>query len=112
MRDFKKFTSTKVRKELEKNGFDELIEKFRLGYDNPKKQVFKFWMDRFDDLLIKNEETLKTKINYIHNNPVKAGLVEEPGDWKYSSYRNYYSGDHSVIYVNTEWNFDFEAVRT
>jgi len=27
--------------------------------------------------------------NYIHNNPVKAGLVKHPGDWEFSSYRDY-----------------------
>lgn len=27
--------------------------------------------------------------NYIHNNPVRAGLVEKPEDWEFSSYRDY-----------------------
>lgn len=27
--------------------------------------------------------------NYIHNNPVKAGLVKQPQDWEFSSYRDY-----------------------
>jgi hypothetical protein len=29
------------------------------------------------------------KINYIHNNPVKEGLVKNPEDWYYSSASNY-----------------------
>jgi hypothetical protein len=29
------------------------------------------------------------KINYIHNNPVKEGLVKNPEDWCYSSASNY-----------------------
>jgi putative transposase len=28
--------------------------------------------------------------NYIHNNPVKAGLVKTPGDWEYSSFKDYH----------------------
>lgn len=28
--------------------------------------------------------------NYIHNNPVKAGLVEDPCDWEYSSFKDYH----------------------
>jgi len=35
--------------------------------------------------------------NYIHNNPVKAGLVATPGDWIYSSYNEYFrSGTKSI----------------
>ena len=29
------------------------------------------------------------KINYIHNNPVEAGLVKQPHEWIYSSASNY-----------------------
>ena len=43
-----------------------------------------------------------TKLKYIHNNPVKAGLVKRPEDYIYSSARNYINKDHSIIKVNTE----------
>lgn len=43
-----------------------------------------------------------TKLNYIHNNPVKAGLVNYPGEYRYSSARNYINRNHSIIKVNTE----------
>jgi len=33
-------------------------------------------------------------MNYIHNNPVKAGLVANPEDWIYSSVRNYSGMDY------------------
>ncbi len=32
---------------------------------------------------------IRQKINYVHNNPVKAGLVENPEDYTYSSAKNY-----------------------
>ena len=69
------------------------------GFQDKKK----FWMQRFDDEVIRNREMFLTKLRYIHNNPVKAGLVENPEDYKYSSARNYMFGDHSVIFVKTEW---------
>jgi hypothetical protein len=46
---------------------------------------------------------LRTKLEYIHNNPVKVGLVTNPEDYKYSSARNYVLDDHSVIEVDTDW---------
>jgi len=39
-------------------------------------------------------------MDYIHNNPVKAGLVENITDWRYSSARNYYLDDDSVFRVD------------
>ena len=35
------------------------------------------------------------KINYCHNNPVKVGLISEPGQWSWSSY-NWYNGANEV----------------
>jgi REP-associated tyrosine transposase len=100
MRDFKKFTSTKVRQQLEKDRQMEWIERLRFNARGKNRQVFKLWMDRFDDLVIVSEKTLKQKIEYIHNNPVHAGLVEEPEHWKYSSACNYILSDQSIIEVS------------
>ena len=44
-----------------------------------------------------------TKLNYIHNNPVKAGLALWAEDYKYSSARDYTNNDHSTLEVNTEY---------
>jgi len=66
-------------------------------------QKRKFWIKRFDDEVIRNAGMLRTKLECIHNNPVKAGLVTNPEDYKYSSARNYVLDDHSVIEVDTDW---------
>ncbi|MCX6032960.1 MAG: hypothetical protein NT169_27195 [Chloroflexi bacterium] len=43
------------------------------------------------------------KLNYIHRNPVRAGLVEQPEQYAYSSYRNYVNGDNSLIEIDRDW---------
>ncbi|MEP7145375.1 MAG: transposase [bacterium] len=108
MRDFKKFTSTKIRQILEVEGHASIVEKLRINALGYKNQVFKLWMERFDDVIVISEKVLKTKVDYIHYNPVKAELVAKPEDWKYSSARNYIYEDHSIIGVNTSWDFKFE----
>ena len=60
-------------------------------------------MNRFDDEVIQNVGMLRTKLEYIHNNPVQAGLVASPEEYKYSSARNYILGDHSIIEIFTDW---------
>ena len=103
MRDFKKYTSTKVRQQLEKERRYSILERLRINATGKKNQVFKLWMDRFDDLVIENEDTLRVKLEYIHNNPVKSGLVEDAEEWEFSSARNYKFDDHHIIQVSTDW---------
>ncbi len=43
------------------------------------------WQKRFDDLAIYTEGQFATKLNYIHNNPVKAGLVSSAEEYRFSS---------------------------
>lgn len=97
MRDFKHYTSGKIKKQLKSEMKDELV--FNLTQLS-RTGRYKLWMDRFDDLIITSDKTLETKINYIHFNPVKAGLVSEMTEWKYSSARNYYLDDNSVIEIS------------
>ena len=47
------------------------------------------WMPRFDDVAIYTQDQFITKLAYIHNNPVKAGLAIRPEEYKYSSARNW-----------------------
>jgi REP element-mobilizing transposase RayT len=44
-----------------------------------------FWMREYWDRYIRNEEHFHNTIDYIHNNPVKAGLCSEARDWPWSS---------------------------
>ncbi|MCK9613599.1 MAG: hypothetical protein WC401_09325 [Bacteroidales bacterium] len=39
--------------------------------------------------------------NYIHNNPVKAGLVKKPEDWEFSSYNSYYKNQNEKLLIFT-----------
>jgi len=54
-----------------------------------------FWQKRCYDHNCRTPEIVLEKINYCHNNPVRAGLVREPGDWRWSSY-SWYLGDTNV----------------
>ena len=43
------------------------------------------------------ERELREKLDYCHKNPVTRGLVHDPADWKWSSYRFYEFGDDSDL---------------
>ncbi|MBU2236310.1 transposase, partial [Patescibacteria group bacterium] len=72
----------------------------RVVSEKRMKPNYRIWLPGFYDFNIYSEKKLIDKLNYIHNNPVKHGWAEKSEDWKYSSYRNYYLDDDSVIEVD------------
>lgn len=62
------------------------------------------FQDRFKSEPIDNERYLLAVLRYIHNNPVKAGIAEKPGQYKWSSYNSYLNPHKSETkMVDTEF---------
>lgn len=87
MRDFKKFTSLRIREHLQVAYPEKASE---LVYER-RTQKFKVWEDFFDGQHLYSRRVCEVKIDYIHDNPVKAGLVTRPEFYKYSSAAFYYA---------------------
>ena len=58
------------------------------------------WQRRFYDFVVRSEEKKIEKLKYIHRNPVKRGLVLEPDQWAWSSFRRYARGERGPVLVN------------
>jgi len=56
------------------------------------KRKGKFWFADYYDRYIRDERHFANTVNYIHENPVKAGLVAKAEDWPYSSARLWNTG--------------------
>jgi putative transposase len=52
-------------------------------------QRYQLWQEGCHPQMIVSEAMLRQKLDYIHNNPIKRGYVDDPAHWRYSSYRNY-----------------------
>jgi len=76
IRDIKKYFSFKAKNLM------SVITEFELKkfYNNGKYQ---FWERGFDELTIRSERVFNIKFQYIINNPVKAGLVNNAGDYPF-----------------------------
>jgi REP element-mobilizing transposase RayT len=103
MRDIKKSSARQIF-DLPDNGklelYNRIFEKAAQGIEDQNR---KFWKKRFDDEIIRNKDMFRTKIAYVHNNPVKAGLYDKPEDFYYSSAKNYKLGCNSGLLVDTDW---------
>jgi len=60
------------------------------------------WSARFYDFNVYSERKRVEKLRYIHRNPVERGLVAEPGQWLWSSFRSYAYGEIGPVRVN-DW---------
>jgi len=70
------------------------------GTPQPNGQVhYHFWQrDGGYDRNIQEPATLRKMIDYVHNNPVRRGLVDQPTDWPWSS-AWFYAGEKDVTLV-------------
>ena len=64
--------------------------------------ILQSWEEGYQPKLIQSDAMMINKINYIHNNPVKRGYVDEAMHWRYSSARDY-EGIGGLIAVERFW---------
>ncbi len=95
MRDLKKYSSYRMIQEIKEN-VQESRRKWLLylfakaGQANSNNTNYQFWQrDNHPVLLHSNADELERKLNYIHQNPVRAGWVLEASAYLYSSAGNY-----------------------
>jgi putative transposase len=55
------------------------------------------WERRYYPFNVCSEQKLQEKLDYMHANPAKRGLVRSPEEWPWSSFRFYYLNDASVL---------------
>ncbi len=71
---------------LKENGYELSLFKLR-GEIRNRNHKHSVWQHHPDSLDIFGEDTFRQKVDYIHQNPVRAGLVEKTSDYRYSSVR-------------------------
>jgi REP element-mobilizing transposase RayT len=103
VRDFKKFTSRKIIKEIIDNPQESRKEWMlnRFSYNanqHSRNEKYQFWTHENHAIYLFSPDFTQEKLEYMHNNPVRAAIVQYPEDYLYSSARNYAEMD-SVLEV-------------
>jgi putative transposase len=62
-----------------------------------------FWQARYYDFNVFAESKRAEKLDYMHWNPVRRGLVERMEQWPWSSYRSYCTGEEGRVGVESAW---------
>ena len=94
IRDLKSFTSRHIRKYLEGSRREsrrtwmlEIMTKEGTKKSNNKD--FQLWQQHNHPIELANAKTVTQTLDYVHYNPVKAGFVDNPAEWVWSSARDY-----------------------
>lgn len=98
MASIKKYSAKKIIEELKADKRTDILNKFyELKKDYKITSKYQVWQEGYHPQLISSAEMFEQKINYIHYNPVKKGLVNEIEEWKYSSAVDYFSDIKGLI---------------
>jgi REP element-mobilizing transposase RayT len=101
LRDFKRYTSTRISSLLEETENTKLLKFFSTAAEIVGRgNDYKIWQSGSHPEAIVSNEFFIQKLNYIHENPVRKGFVEHPEHWIFSSARNYILDDHSVLKID------------
>ena len=97
LRDFKKFTSKEIIRAISNHTGESrkewMLEIFRkAGAQNSQNKTYQFWRQDNHPKELFSPEFTNQKLDYIHNNPVEAGVVEKAEEYLYSSAKDYYEG--------------------
>lgn len=103
MQKFKAFTAYELLKLLQKQKATTLLKQFAFHKKAHKsKSSYQIWEEGFHPKLIISENMMFEKIDYVHQNPVKRGYVEEAEYWRYSSARDY-KGVKGLLEIEKLW---------
>jgi len=101
LRDFKKFTSKELVRTIEEIHESRrgcILDLFGEVADHLKRiRNYKVWQDGNHPIQLFNAAITRQKLDYIHNNPVADETVGEPGDYLFSSARDYYTNKKGYL---------------
>jgi len=103
LRDFKKFTAKQIIKTIKEQPESRRIWLLNLftyhAKYNTNNTSYQVWIQDNHPIELISPKWINQKINYIHNNPVRANTVRQPSDYIYSSAANYI-GQKGILDVN------------
>lgn len=102
IRDFKKYTSKQIVQSIANNPIESrkewMLNLFAYaGRNNNNNKDIQFWRQDYHPIALDDDYKYNQRLHYLHENPVRSGLVWEPWHYKYSSAIDYYQGEKGLL---------------
>ena len=79
------------------------LKKLALAQPQKRQHTHAVWQKDPSVIDLWSHKFIRQKLNYLHLNPVRAGLCEHPADWKWSSYRAYLPHKAGEVPIEIDW---------
>ncbi len=101
--EFKSYTAHAIIELLRKKGFQSTLRQFEFHKQRHKVgQQYQVWQEGSHPQILESTQVALQKLEYIHNNPVRRGYVDDPVHWRYSSARAY-AKQPTLLDVDKDW---------
>ncbi len=90
----------RVSRDLRKRRRRTAAGQLRLAFSRGGEDLPRFWQPRFHDFNVHSAKKRREKLEYMHANPVKRGLVKNPAHWTWSSYSFYEKNEVGLVKVD------------
>jgi putative transposase len=105
LRDMKKFTSKRITEAISNNPKESRREWMLWMFERAGKKIssndkYQFWQHDNHPIELTTQLMLKQRLDYLHQNPVRAGIVYEPQEYIYSSAIDYFTTKRGFIEID------------
>jgi putative transposase len=95
-----KVLKQRVSRELRKKKRHVSTAQLQLPFMSADAGLPRFWQPRFYDFNVYSRRKKREKLEYMHGNPVKRGLVKNPRAWIWSSFLFYEKGEPGLVPID------------
>lgn len=103
MRRLKGLSARRIIDWLRKENHINSLAKLMMDVRQKRSHTYAVWQKEFSSIDLWSPKFIRQKLSYIHANPVRAGLCEHPGDWRWSSYKAYLPHEKGSVPVEIDW---------
>lgn len=102
-------SASKILKRLRTEEETQTLRRLKLPHALASGQTHAVWLQDFSSVDIWSHKFIRQKLDYIHLNPVRAGLCDHPAKWKWSSYHAYLPHDVGAVPIEIDWRWLWTA---
>ncbi len=101
MKSIKSFTAKEIINQLKIDQKEVYLNHFKINKLKYKvKSEYQVWQESYHPQELISDNIIQQKVEYIHLNPVRKGIVTEPEHWKYSSAGFFSTGEEGILHLN------------
>jgi REP element-mobilizing transposase RayT len=98
-------SASRILKNLREQCEVSMLNSLKLARPLASGQTHALWLQDFSSIDLWSNKFILQKLNYIHMNPVRAGLCDHPAKWRWSSYYAYFPHEAGLVPIEIDWRW-------